>query len=179
MTTAAKPAMLPVNALIAANLAVLGQGAQLLARLDDAAYVRVIAPLFDYGIGSHLRHCLDSYASFLQGLESGLIDYDRRARDVRIERDRQYAQSRIAETMAAMQGLQADSMPDLSATVLQARQDSPHWAVTSLERELQFLLSHTVHHYALVALMLRAQGVEPGKEFGVAPSTLEYWRQKQ
>ena len=168
--------MLPVNALIAANLAVLGQGAQLLARLDDAAYTRAVKPLFDYGVSSHVRHCLDSYTSFLQGPETGLIDYDRRARDVRIERDRWYAQSRIAATMAALQGLTL-MMPDLSATVLQARQDSPHWAVTSLERELQFLLSHTVHHYALVALMLRSQGIEPGKEFGVAPSTLEYWQQ--
>ena len=173
MNTAAKPAMLPVNALIAANLAVLGQGAQLVAWLDDAAYTRIVKPLFDYGVASHVRHCLDSYTSFLQGLESGLIDYDRRARDMRIERDRHYAQTRIAATMAALQGL----MPDLSATVLQARQDSLHWAVTSLERELQFLLSHTVHHYALVALMLRAQGIEPGQEFGVAPSTLEYWQQ--
>ncbi len=173
MTTAAKPAMLAVNTLIAANLAVLGQGAQLLTRLDDAAYTRTVKPLFDYGVSSHIRHCLDSYTSFLQGLETGLIDYDRRARDVRIEQDRFYAQSRIAATMAALQGL----MPDLSATVLQARQDSPHWAVTSLERELQFLLSHTVHHYALVALMLRAQGIKPSKEFGVAPSTLKHWEQ--
>lgn len=173
MNTAAKPTMSPVNALIAANLAVLGQGAQLLARLDDAAYTRVITPLFDYGVSSHVRHCLDSYTSFLQGLDGGLIDYDRRARDVCIERDRHYAQSRIAATMKALQSL----MPDLSATLLQARQDSLHWAVTSLERELQFLLSHTVHHYALVALMLRAQGIETGKELGVAPSTLEYWQQ--
>jgi hypothetical protein len=66
--------------------------------------------------------------------------------------------------------------PDLSATVLQARQDSPHWAVTSLERELQFLLSHTVHHFALVALLLRAQGFEVSADFGVAPSTLAYWQ---
>lgn len=175
MTTAAKPARLPVNALIAANLAVLGQGAQLLARLDDAAYARVVAPLFDYGVGSHVRHCLDSFTSFLQGLESGLIDYDRRARDTRIERDRHYAQMRIAATMAALQGL----MPDLSATVLQARQDSPHWTVTSLARELQFLLSHTVHHYALVALMLRAQGIEPSQDFGVAPATLAHWQQSK
>ena len=73
--------MLPVNALIAANLAVLGQGALLLTELDDAAYTRVFKPLFDYGVGSHLRHCLDSYHSFLQGLETGLIDYDQRVRD--------------------------------------------------------------------------------------------------
>jgi len=173
MNTAAKPAMLPVNALIAANLAVLDQGAQLLARLDDAAYTRVVARLFDYSVASHLRHCLDSYTSFLQGVESGMIDYDRRARDARIERDRHHAQSRIAATITALEELNHD----LSATTFQARQDSPHWAVTSLERELQFLLSHTVHHYALAALILRTQGIEPGREFGVAPSTLAYWRQ--
>jgi uncharacterized damage-inducible protein DinB len=173
MNTTAKPAMLPVNALIAANLAVLEQGAQLLSRLDDRVYTRVAAPLFDYSVASHVRHCLDSYTSFLQGVERGMIDYDQRARDARIERDRHHAQSRIAATIMALQELK----PDLSATTLQARQDSRHWAVTSLERELQFLLSHTVHHYALAALILRTQGIEPGREFGVAPSTLEYWRQ--
>ena len=31
-------------------------------------------------------------------------------------------------------------------------------------------------HYAVIAAMLRPQGVEPGKDFGVAPSTLEYER---
>jgi hypothetical protein len=41
---------------------------------------------------------------------------------------------------------------------------------------LQFLLSHTVHHFALMALILRAQGADPGDDFGVAPSTLEHRR---
>jgi hypothetical protein len=41
-------------------------------------------------------------------------------------------------------------------------------------RELQFLVSHTVHHYAVIALILRARGLEPGPDFGVAPSTLKY-----
>ena len=102
-----------------------------------------------------------------------MIENERRARDVRVDSDGEYAQTRITATMVALQEL----MPDLSAMVMQAGQDSPHWTVTSFERELQFLLSHTVHHYALAALMLRTQGVEPGKEFGVAPSTLAYWRQ--
>ena len=45
---------------------------------------------------------------------------------------------------------------------------------STIERELKFLVSHTVHHYAIIALQLRHQGVEPGPEFGVAPSTLRY-----
>jgi hypothetical protein len=50
------------------------------------------------------------------------------------------------------------------------------WSRSSLLRELQFLLSHTIHHYSLIVLALRVQGFEPGVEFGVAPSTLKHWR---
>ena len=32
---------------------------------------------------------------------------------------------------------------------------------------------------ALVALVLRLRGFEPGEEFGVAPSTLKYWRREE
>jgi hypothetical protein len=41
-------------------------------------------------------------------------------------------------------------------------------------RELQFLQSHTVHHYAVIHLMLLQQGIRPDPEFGVAPSTLRH-----
>ncbi len=33
-----------------------------------------------------------------------------------------------------------------------------HWTPTSFVRELELLLSHTVHHYALVAVMCRLEG---------------------
>ncbi len=52
--------------------------------------------------------------------------------------------------------------------------DESSWATSSVERELQFLRSHTVHHFALIAVILRLSGLEPGEEFGVAPSTLRY-----
>ena len=46
--------------------------------------------------------------------------------------------------------------------------------VTSLARELEFLVSHTVHHYALVAVLAHAHGVIMPADFGMAPSTLKY-----
>lgn len=55
-------------------------------------------------------------------------------------------------------------------------QDPSSWSSSSVMRELQSLISHTVHHYALIALMLQLNGFEPSKEFGVAPSTLKQWR---
>jgi uncharacterized damage-inducible protein DinB len=48
------------------------------------------------------------------------------------------------------------------------------WTRSTVARELQFLLSHTVHHYALVAIRLRLAGREPAAGFGVSPSTLRF-----
>ena len=53
------------------------------------------------------------------------------------------------------------------------------WARSTVERELQVLLSHTVHHYALIAVALRLHGLEVDPEFGVAPSTLRYWQEQR
>jgi hypothetical protein len=43
---------------------------------------------------------------------------------------------------------------------------------SSISRGLQVLSSHTIHHFALIAMTLRAHGIEMDPEFGTAPSTL-------
>ncbi|MBI1762766.1 MAG: DinB family protein [Acidobacteria bacterium] len=159
-------------ALLAANLQVLQQGLDLLAQVDDEQYTLTAGSLFAYGVGSHLRHCLDSYACFLHGLPRGRVDYDQRQRDELTAQDRRHASARLAWTMESLRERLAQEPPD----ELQVRQDSPHWAWSSVTRELQFLLSHTVHHYALMALILRLQGFNSAAEFGVAPSTLQHWQ---
>jgi hypothetical protein len=45
---------------------------------------------------------------------------------------------------------------------------------SSLSRELQVLSSHTIHHFALIAVTLRAHGVQMDADFGMAPSTLRH-----
>ena len=157
-------------ALLAANLQVLQQGADLLRHIDDEQYTLTARPLFSYGVGSHLRHCLDFYQSFLAGIAQGRVDYDARERDERTAQARDFALARLARLTMSLPECLADT-----PVALRVRQDGLPWAVSSVERELQFLLSHTVHHFALIALILRLQGVEPGPEFGVAPATLEYW----
>lgn len=160
------------EALLAANLAVLRQGLELLAQIDDEQYTATAAPFFAYGVGSHFRHCLDSYTCFLRGLAQGRIDYDERARDEQTAGNRRRARARIEWTMELLRNFQSARQ----AVALRVRQDGPQWAQSSGARELQFLLSHTVHHYALIALILRLQGFNPAVEFGVAPATLEYWQ---
>ncbi|MEK6687797.1 MAG: hypothetical protein AABZ01_04975, partial [Gemmatimonadota bacterium] len=45
---------------------------------------------------------------------------------------------------------------------------------SSLGRELLFLLSHTVHHFAVIRLLLQRQGTDSDPRLGVAPSTEAY-----
>ncbi len=175
VTTEPETSAMAPAALLAANLHILRQGVELLAQIDDEQYTLTAGPLFAYGVGSHLRHCLDSYACFLQGLPQGRIDYDRRERVELTAQDRGYASTRLAWTMELLPETLAQELSD----ELRVRQDGPHWAASSVARELQFLLSHTVHHYALIALILRLQGFNPAAEFGVAPSTLEHWQRAE
>jgi uncharacterized damage-inducible protein DinB len=45
-------------------------------------------------------------------------------------------------------------------------------AWSTLARELAFVLAHTVHHQAMIALLLEWQGIHlPSERFGLAPST--------
>ena len=152
-----------------ANVSVLRQGVALLGKLDDAT--------FRASIGPQLRHCLDFYGSFLHGLASRRVDYDTRERDPLVESSRRIARERYEEVIAALERI----TPDESAAALSVRSEAdtlppgePEWSASSVRRELQFLLSHTVHHHALVKELLRARGRAIGDDFGVAPSTLEH-----
>jgi uncharacterized damage-inducible protein DinB len=138
------------------NAALLERTAALLEDLEPDAYATVDARCLGGSIGGHTRHCVEFYQCFLAGLESGRIDYDARARDVRIENE-------VAHAVAALRHI-AEEIRDASA-----RQDTMHllrvienhtgsdtdWSATSVGRELRFLLSHTVHHCALIAILLR------------------------
>ena len=159
------------------NVAFLQQGLELILRLTDEQF-STAPPLFSRGgVGAHFRHILDHYDCFFAGCESGRIDYDRRERHQALETDRDLAVQKIRDTCRCLDEI-ADRDPrrPLEATLLCGEPGvaQPMWSATSLGRELQFLVSHTVHHYAVIAAMLRPQGVEPGVDFGVAPSTLVY-----
>lgn len=164
-------------ALLDRSAAVLAQGARLAAILPPELH-RTPAP-GGGSVGAHLRHCIEFYRSLLAALEHGELDYDRRPRDTALEEDPLQAAAALNALVGALPGL-AGRHP---AQRLRVRHDCDHgeesgWARSSLRRELNFLLSHTVHHYALIALHLRQAGFLLPEEFGVSPATLRYRRER-
>ncbi|MDT8321297.1 MAG: hypothetical protein RQ826_12300 [Xanthomonadales bacterium] len=155
------------------NIEALRQGEALLGRLGDEQYTQLLRPAFEATLGAHIRHNLDHYACFLAGLDSGLIDYAARSRDLRVEQCRQIALSESLRLCKALEGLQSDRQG--LHLLAEADEDGRRLlTATSVERELEFLLSHTIHHYSILAVMCRLQGVSVPADFGVAPSTLRH-----
>ena len=153
------------------------QAIDLLDGLPDELFTRVEPPSYTSSIGAHLRHNIDHYHSFCRGYSAGRIDYDHRNRDPRLERELSLSKAVLEGVVADLSTLEED---DLEREV-QVKMDCGHhaqWSRSSIRRELQFLLSHTVHHYAVIAVICRTQGHDLPQDLGVAPSTLKY-RQAQ
>ena len=165
------------NALIGTNVRWLRQALRLINRLDDAAYATSPAGMAPHRAGGHLRHIIEFYQAFLDGAESFHIDYDARRRDPEIERSRAAAASAIR---SIIRSLEASPALRFEAIVWVRMEDARPAAIrepymeSSISRELQVLSSHTIHHFALMAMTLRLHGVEVDSNFGMAPSTLRY-----
>ena len=157
------------------NIGFLHQGESLIRRLEEGLFTGASELVPGGTVGSHFRHCLDFYVSFLRGLETGNVDYDSRDRTPQWETSRERALGALARVVRDLEALRAEDV----LRPLQVRGDGPQdeegWSRSTVGRELQYLLSHTIHHYAIIGSILRAQGFEPGPDFGVAPSTLRHW----
>ena len=159
------------------NIALLEQGDRLIEDLDDRSFIEAPVGLLQFGIATHFRHCLDVYDCFLRGIVSGLINYDARERELSCEFDRLAMRRRIARLIISLRELNGADVGAHCSVILEGKPGQEGLpSASSLGREIQFLLSHTVHHYALVAVILRAQGREIPPEFGVAPSSLAFWK---
>ena len=160
------------NALVRNAIDEFERGCELIARLDDLTYRR--SANGTGSIGGHFRHNLDFLSNFLKGTRERRIDYTIRERDVRVEIDRGYAAKKLH---LAMRGMLHINDAILEQTVcVRSEIDSEYWLPSCVARELEFINSHTVHHHALIAEKLAGFGMVATGTFGVALSTLEYWK---
>lgn len=158
---------------------VLSQGELLLTALDDVTFTKSLPIAFDATVGGHYRHCLDHVEKLLEGLHEGVIDYDARTRDPRIENSREAALGKTLDLARRIRQLgEADPSTPLVMRCRSSYSIEEVPAVpTTLEREIIFCISHAIHHYALIAVMCRDMGVVLPEGFGTAPSTLRYRRE--
>jgi len=141
---------------------------RLIENLTDEIYPKV---------GGHFRHNMDFANSFLNGLETGKIDYAKRERNQLIEQNRSVAIEQIVFLIHRLLNLKDEILT--KEIKICSEIDESVWHVSSVMRELEFLHSHTVHHHAIVAEKLSNLGVKVSDDFGVAPSTLKFWKSSE
>src|SRR5258705_2115920 len=171
--------MKPETRILNNCIGLLDQAIRLTERIDDDIYVST-GPLSPRGsIGGQLRHILDFYQNFIAGIQSGQINYNLRQRGLLIERNRVRAIETVSKAVDTLRSLTVlEGTRPLLVSTEENGESGLVWCTSSVLRELDFLQSHTVHHYSLIAMLLRLQEIEPGEDFGVAPSTLRYWREE-
>ena len=126
-------------------------------------------------MGAHFRHILDHYDCFFTGLSEGVIDYTSRQRDPLTETDRMVAYGRFQSVCIQINEIDPASIHRL------VRLSGPNdmlEMVSTVGRELAFLSSHTIHHFATINRISDQLGVSLNIEFGMAKSTISYHKQQ-
>jgi uncharacterized damage-inducible protein DinB len=157
----------PVSTLIE----LLDQLADVILVTPPEVYTSRIDPPVSGTVGAHVRHALDHIATFASA-DGTTLCYDHRERGTAVEADPSAALRQMLRLKAAlgrwMDRSADDPLPVRSLVAADGREVT---AWSSFGRELAFVVSHTVHHQALIALLLAWHGLVVPPGFGIAPST--------
>ncbi len=146
-----------------------------LQQLNNEQYTSPCAVLMNATIGQHVRHIIELFQGLENGYENGVVNYEKRKRDIRIESDRMVATQMMHDIYNRID--RADK-----ALILEANYDEhteTHLHIhTNYYRELVYNLEHAVHHMALIRVGLGVvTDIQVPEGFGVATSTIKYRNQ--
>ena len=163
-----------MNHVIVGAIEVLQQGRAMISAITPEQYQQPMRKPFPASVGQHYRHILEHFVCFLQGMGTGLIDYDKRERNLRLETERAYAlqvTDFLIEAVSSISEAQVHAACAALYSVSYTAAANP--IASSVERELAYCVSHAVHHFALMRLICADAAIEVGGVSGIAPSTLQ------
>jgi uncharacterized damage-inducible protein DinB len=128
-------------------------------------------------VGGHVRHSLDHLESALVFGDFDDLNYDNRRRGTAVESDRSAALAKIDELLDLIEehrsGNSAEGRP-LTLSAMVSAEGEPVAVQSTTDRELLFVFSHTLHHNALIRVMVELLGGQVPERFGYAPATLAF-----
>jgi len=168
-----------VNEIVEENVHAIVQLIELLESLPGNLYRQCFGHRKQHVIGKHVRHIIDHYSALLSATASpgALLDYENRDRELSLETDRRAGANRLSEIMRTLRSRFSGNHANELA-MLHTSDEQGQVVTTSVDRELVFLASHTIHHMAIIGMLAEQAGMEVSAEFGVHPSTLRYLRRQ-
>ena len=146
--------------------------AAVLLQVPPTAYSATLLPGVSGSIGAHVRHVLDHVAAFVGTAGQQVLSYDHRERGTAVEVDGSAALRAIMRLKGLLDDVHEDRLENVvTVSAVLERGAAPVLMRSTRRRELAFVISHTIHHQALIAVLLAAAGGSVPAAFGLAPST--------
>lgn len=151
---------------------VLIQLSETLLQLTPQQYKQPAATLFNATIGQHVRHIIELFIELDKGYAGGIVNYDKRKRDYRIETDLAFANDTLLHIHLLL------NKPDKPLVLeFDYNETSPATSTvpTFYHRELVYNLEHTIHHIALIRVGVNeVSSITVPENFGIATSTIKH-----
>jgi hypothetical protein len=147
--------------------------ASVVAALSPDTYGARLFPTASGSIGEHVRHCLDHVSALVSADPSSCLSYDHRERGTAVETDPVQALRclQLLRIKIAV-GRWSTRLDEPICVVSRVAPDGVMLSgMSTLARELAFVLNHTIHHQAMIGLLATLLGCAVPDGFGFAPST--------
>lgn len=147
----------------------------LLTQITAEDFTKPVKTLDGATIGQHLRHTLEFFYCLQKGVEKGVVNYDKRAHDKKIENNKAVAASTLHSLLDFVRDHDQNEVLKLEVDY-DLNVEHFETVETNYRRELVYNIEHAVHHMAIIKIGLReiAPYIALPADFGVASSTLQY-----
>ncbi|MDF1582373.1 MAG: hypothetical protein RQ733_08450 [Methyloprofundus sp.] len=149
----------------------------ILTLLSSQAKTKQQQLFIDQRIGVHIRHVHDHFRSLFTGLESGIVDYNLRNRESSEELHLQTCLTEHDKIFVKLNTLDSSAGQIEIISEINCHATENLQMTSSIERELLYLINHTIHHAAIIKYIMDLGGVTCPHEIGLAPGTATYYRQ--
>ncbi len=144
-------------------------------QLTNAEYSQPSKILFNASIGQHVRHIIELFLCLENGYISGVVNYEKRKRDYKLETDKNFAIQLLKEIYHRI------DRPDIDLLMETEDYENASGVVTirsNYYREIAYNLEHSIHHMALIRVGINeVSSIVLPDQFGVAYSTIKFRQQ--
>ena len=170
-----KPACAKTDMLKGTSLQILQQLETGLKTLSQQQYTHCLDENTS-SIGGHARHIVEFYQAlfkFLKGSTEDVLCYDKRQRNQLLETSKDAVLHEVRNLKVRLVECPDEPVDIHMASIINPNQPMITMRST-LQRELFYLLDHTIHHMALIKMLAERQAVAFERGFGLAQSTKDY-----
>ncbi len=152
-----------------------GQLMLVLNAIGNEKYAEKISLLSGSSIGQHVRHVIECFNCFMDGYETGIVNYDNRKRELEIEINELVALSKLQQIQDQLKYIDLNKRLIMEVGFDRMLTDKTQLHTTA-GRELAYNIEHAIHHMALIKIGLLnicPKFILP-ESFGVAYSTINH-----